>query len=107
MGEIVYPRRDVIIQGQAARGLFYARNPNSRRELETMSVKTIEDAALALGDLGNEHHCPLCNDFFPTLAFVAHASRCIQARAPRVRTWTPANFSTNAIVSFKDKVRMD
>ena len=99
----LYPVRSVNIQGATAEAFSYMASPSRRRPLEVMSVKTIEDAALALGDDGNEHHCPLCNDFFTTKGFVAHARRCIEARVPRKFLWTPPGFSTSAIQHYSEE----
>ncbi len=82
------PVRNATVIGVPAEAISFALSPAKRRPLEMMSVKTAEDAALALGDDGNEHHCPLCNDFFTTKGFVAHARACIEARAPRAHIWT-------------------
>ena len=99
----LHPLRSANIQGVTAEALSYMASPKKRRPLEMMSVKTAEDAAIALGDDGNEHHCPLCNDFFTTKGFVAHARRCIEARVPRKFLWTPPGFSTNAIQSYTEE----
>ena len=97
----LHPVRSTEIKGAVAEAIMMAVSPKARRPLEMMSVKTAEDAALALGDDGNEHHCPLCNDFFTTKGFVAHAKACIEARAPRAHIWTGVGVA-NAIQSYSE-----
>ena len=101
MGDL-HPVRSATIQGVTASAVVMALSPKARRPLEMMSVKTAEDAAIALGDEGNEHHCPLCNDFFTTAGFVSHAARCIEARAPRQRLWA-APGTKNAVQAYSDQ----
>lgn len=71
----LYPVRSVVIQGRTARAF-------ERAPKEFTSVRTAEEADRALGDDGNEHFCPLCNEFFGNAAFKAHAADCIKLRAP-------------------------
>lgn len=61
--------------GAAARALVDER---LRDAFEARSVRTIEEAAKALGQEGDEHFCPLCDDYFNTLQFVRHAAQCIK-----------------------------
>lgn len=70
----LFPVRDVLIEGAPA-NLF------NRAPQEFTSVHDAESADRALGDPGNTQHCPLCNHYFGTEAFVAHAPGCIRARA--------------------------
>ena len=70
-----HPKRMVVIQGAAARAF-------QRAPKEFRTVSEAGDADAALGDDGNEHHCPLCNEFFGTQAFKRHAASCIKTRAP-------------------------
>ena len=65
-------------------------------------VKDAMAAAKALADPENEHCCPLCNEFFPTLAFVAHARQCIEARMPRRKVWAPPH-TPGALAVFPEK----
>lgn len=94
--------RSVTIAAPVAKAIIRMGKIN-RGELEVMSVKDEMDAAKALGDPENEHCCPLCNEYFPTNAFVAHAAPCILARAPRRKVWTPPGFSENALAVFPEK----
>lgn len=71
-----HPKRIVRIEGAVARAF-------QRAPAEFTTVQSAEDADRALGDAGNEHHCPLCNQFFGTVAFRAHAPGCITANAPK------------------------
>lgn len=93
--------KDVVINAPVAKAIMRMSKIN-RGELDVLSVKDEMDAAKALGDPENEHCCPLCDEYFPTNAFIAHAPQCILARAPRRKVWTPPGFSTNAIVAFPD-----
>lgn len=78
-GKTLHPVRSALIQGATA--VWGVRPPREGDEL--MSVKHAEDAARALGDAGNEHFCPLCNQYFATIPFMQHAQSCINANAPR------------------------
>lgn len=53
-----------------------------RAPTEVMTVTDAEAASKALGDDGNEHHCPLCNQFFGNVDFQQHAPSCIDTYAP-------------------------
>lgn len=101
MGEVVYPKRSVTIEGQAARILAVALNPPKPNE-----IKVIKDA-VALDELrgeeGDEFHCPLCNEFFAFETLVAHAPQCIAIRAPRHRIWSPPGFSSNVVQVYSDE----
>lgn len=48
---------------------------------DVVHVAEAEHADKVLGDEGNSHWCPLCHQFFGTVAFKAHAQACINARA--------------------------
>lgn len=76
MNDSQHPVRMVRIEAAAARAF-------QRAPREFTSVQSAEDADRALGDDGNEHHCPLCNQFYGTQAFKRHAPSCIKANAPR------------------------
>jgi len=93
---------EVIVQGVPAQATFSFALQQKVRPSETVSVRSAEDADRALGDDGNEHHCPLCNEFYGTEAFKAHAPECIRVRAPRRRVWTPPGVS-NALAVFSDR----
>lgn len=97
-----FPVRNVIIPGMTARAFQLLNRPVPYPK-EVMTVKTAADVDKALGDEGNEHCCPLCNEYFGTKAFQMHARQCIEARAPRDRVWTPAGFSANAIQHHSDE----
>lgn len=75
----LHPVRNAWIQGVPAVAVIRQRLP----EGEFMTVQSAEEADRALGDPGNSHHCPLCNQFFGSVAFRAHAPGCIRANAPR------------------------
>lgn len=60
-----------------------------RAPTDFVSVQSAADADKALGDPGNTHHCGLCNDFFGTEAFKAHAPSCIKANAGRYEANAP------------------
>jgi hypothetical protein len=75
---VIYPVRSVRIYGVPA--VMGVRAPKFD---EMITVKGAEDASRALGDAGNEQHCPLCNQYFSTIPFMAHAQSCINANAPR------------------------
>lgn len=96
--------RSVEIEAPTAKAFILISKIN-RGEAELMSVSTEFEAAVALGDPENEQHCPLCNEYFPTAAFVAHAPQCIRARARRNKVWTPPGFSPNALINFPEKPR--
>lgn len=101
-----YPVVSATIQGVAARGvLLLMRHPIPVGD-ELMSVKEAEDVDRALSDPENLHCCPLCNEFFRTYAFRAHAQQCIDARAPRTRVWLPPG-TKGAIAAYKDKIKPD
>jgi len=70
-----YPVKMVVVEGAVARAF-------QRAPAEFTSVKSAEDADKALNDPQNAHHCPLCNQFFGTIAFKTHAPECIKVRAP-------------------------
>lgn len=74
----LYPVRNAIIHAKPAVLVF-----NHLPEGEITTVQDAEAADRALADEGNTHHCPLCNQFYGTIAFKAHAPSCIQANAPR------------------------
>ena len=84
------PKVDVFIHAPMAKAFDRMRAIN-RGELQVMSVREEFDAAKALGDPENEQSCPLCNDILPTMAFIAHARQCIDARFPRRKFWLPAD----------------
>lgn len=75
----IYPVRSVLIEGVMAK--VWARAPKLDDEL--MTVTDAESADKALGDPGNTQHCPLCNQYYGTVAFKAHAQSCINANASR------------------------
>lgn len=95
-----HPRRDVYIVGATARA--YIGN-TERREFaprrlgpfdatpQFRVVKDADDIDREIGNPGDSHHCPLCNEFFGWEAFKAHAPACIEIRAPRRKVWVPAN----------------
>jgi hypothetical protein len=70
-----HPVRTVVIEGAVAR--FFERAPK-----EFTTVQEAADIDKALGDPENAHHCPLCNNFFGTYAFMRHAKSCIDTYAP-------------------------
>lgn len=77
-----YPVRSVLIHGEAARAWMRAR---AEQRETSISVHDAETAAKALGDDGNEQHCPLCNEFMATAVFVRHAAQCIDLRGRKWR----------------------
>ena len=74
---------------------------------EFRSVREAEDVDRELGNPGDQHHCPLCEEYFGWEAFKAHAAQCIDVRAPRGRVWLPPGFSDAAIQSYSEKVKAD
>lgn len=103
-----YPTRSVRIVGTSAAAALnlYTTNQHVRNNLAAIPVSTAEDIAMALGDDGNEHLCPLCNEYFASLPFAAHAQACINARAPRVRSFGQGRFATaNSPVRYNDTVK--
>lgn len=101
----IHPVRFVNIKGAIAQAAALVRRPIPA-PTELMSVKDAVDIDKALGDPMNAHCCPLCNDYFSSMAFRAHAQQCIDARAPRTRVWVPAG-TKNAVVTYSDKVKPD
>lgn len=93
-------QRSVTIEAPVAKAIVLIGKIN-RGEAELMSVKDEFDAAKALGDPENEQHCPLCNEYLPTPAFIAHAPDCIKTRAPRRKIWTPPG-TPNALAVFPE-----
>lgn len=109
-----HPYREVRIDGAVARAsvAMPARvQPRNIGPLDiTPKFRTVREASdidRELGNPGDQHHCPLCEEYFGWEAFKAHAPQCIAARAPRGRVWTPPGFSANAVQAYPDKVRMD
>ncbi len=101
-----YPVRSVRIPGVTARAFQILRNPMPRPD-EVRTVKEATELDKASFQDGDEHHCPLCNEFFGSRAFKAHAQQCIDARAPRGRIWTPPGFSTNAVQHYAPSIKPD
>lgn len=93
--------QSVRIAAPVARALVHIRALNTGQE-HAVPVKDAMAAAKALADPENEHCCPLCNEFFPTLAFVAHARQCIEARMPRRKVWAPPH-TPGALAVFPEK----
>ena len=69
-------------------------------------VKDAADIDRELGNPGDSHCCPLCEEYFGWEAFKAHAPQCIEARAPRRRIWTPPGMLANPVQSFPDIVHL-
>jgi hypothetical protein len=84
------PKVDTFIHAPVAKA-FERIKAFNEGTLQVGTVKEEYEAAAALGDPENEQHCPLCNEFLPTNAFIAHAGQCILARAPRNKFWLPAD----------------
>lgn len=103
--EIIYPKLSTNIRGATARALGFIQRPPDQQFI--MPVRDAIEIDKALSDPGNTQHCPLCDDFFGTEAFIAHAQQCIDIHAPRKRTWMPPGFANNSIVNFKDKIKPD
>jgi hypothetical protein len=93
--------RSVWVEAPTAKAVVRIGQLN-RGEIEAMSVRDAADAAKALGDPENEQNCPLCNEYFSTPAFVAHAADCIRARAPRRQFWVPPGIR-GALAVFPEK----
>lgn len=102
MSEVTFPVRSVRIQGARAMAVIASMQDPAR--FPVMSVKDAADADKALADPENSHNCPLCNGYFSTELFKAHAQQCIDIHAPRERVWAPPGFSSNAVQAFPDKV---
>jgi len=100
-----YPtgRQDVTVKSAPAVAVMNLRQRVMTGQEELMAVRDEYDAGKALEDENNWQHCPLCNDVFPTRAFVAHAADCIRARAPRHKVWTPPGMLTDALAVFPEK----
>lgn len=100
-----YPVRSVLIKGATAKAVVGA-----LRAGEATSFRTVREAADVDKEMGNpadEHHCPLCNDFFGWEAFKAHAPQCIKRfRAGRNHIWTPPGFSPNAVQHYDNPVKV-
>lgn len=108
----IHPVRSVRIEGVPARAMA-ERAPSPPRRIGPIDItpqfRVVKDAAdmdRELGNPGDSHHCPLCEEFFGWEAFKAHAPRCIEARAPRRRVWTPAGMVANPLQSFPEVVQM-
>ncbi len=100
-------RRSVNIQGIPAGGMAMNRLGPIDITPEFRTVKEATDIDRERGNPAEQHHCPLCNEYFGWEAFKSHASQCINARAPRTRVWVPPGFSPNAIQSYNEKVKAD
>lgn len=101
-----YPVISATIRGVTARGVLMLMRAPIPIGVELMSVKDAEDVDRAMSDPENLHCCPLCNDFFKTFAFRAHAQECIDARAPRTRVWLPPG-TKGVIHAYKEKIKPD
>ena len=104
-GVVDLGRKDAIIPAPTARAFLMA-GSGALKHLEPMSVQDAEAIDKALGDPENSHHCPLCNNFFGTEAFIRHAPGCIKARAPRRRFWFP-DPTKPLIPAYPDVVHME
>lgn len=109
----IYPVKSVKIEGAIAKATFHG---PERAEFETRklgpidvtpefrSVKNAEEADKEIGNPGDQHHCPLCNEYFGWEAFKAHAPQCIEARAPRNKIWVNA---PGALAVFPEKIVLE
>jgi len=108
-----HPFREVRIEGVAAKAVVgnVIAPPQHIGPLDITpqfrSVREADDVDREIGNPGDQHHCPLCLEYFGWEAFKAHAQQCIDARAPRERVWLPPGFSSNAIAAYNEKVRAD
>ena len=107
-----HPFRSVRIEGVPARAVGIERPPVEQRNLgpiditpQFRTVKAADDVDREIGNPGDQHHCPLCNEFFGWEAMKAHAQQCIDARAPRKRVWLPAGMVKNPIQAYADKIK--
>jgi hypothetical protein len=74
--------------GQPAKAAVRALRTGEPSEFRT--VKDAMDAARERNAPGDEHHCPLCNDYFPWEVFQRHAPDCIRRfKAGRQHIWAP------------------
>jgi len=113
MAEPIYPRRDVRIIGAIARANVRIERPIAApRNVGPIDVtpkfRVVKDAVdvdKELGNPGDQHHCPLCNEYFGWEAFKAHAPQCINARAPRERIWLPAGMVEFPIQAYADSIK--
>ena len=110
----LYPVRSANIIGVAAVARVVSDRPNVKPQHigpiditpQFRMVKDAVDVDREIGNPGDSHHCPLCNELFGWEAFKAHAPQCIQARAPRNRVWVPPG-TKGAIQAHKDVITIE
>lgn len=93
-------KKNVVIEGSCA--VAIGSDGRLKRPTEHVAVKTALDASAQKNDPNAQHVCPLCNDWLPWEAFVAHAPECIRIRAPRRQVWTPPG-TEGQLLSFPTK----
>lgn len=107
-----HPFREVRIGGVTAKAVVGAQvEPRHLGPIDTTpqfrTVREADEIDREIGNPGDQHHCPLCLEYFGWEAFKVHAQQCIDARAPRSRVWVPPGFSANAIQAYSEKVKAD